>query len=145
MNMRERLDKHHILDIRDVNALKSIVEEAEAEVVLHLAAQPLVQKSYEDPLGTWSTNVQGTLNLLEGLKTVENKCSVVAVTTDKVYANKEWEYGYREVDRLGGIDPYSASKAATEIAIESWRASFCGDAIHQNPNIAIATARSGNM
>ena len=95
------------------------------EVVFHLAAQPLVRESYKNPLETWSTNLLGSLNILESLTIIKNNCAVIMVTTDKVYKNMEWEYGYRENDQLGGHDPYSASKAATEIAISSWRDSFC--------------------
>jgi CDP-glucose 4,6-dehydratase len=90
-------------------------------------------------------NVQGSLNLLEAIKPLKNPCSVVMVTTDKVYANQEWDYGYREIDQLGGHDPYSASKAAAELAVASWRSSFCGTAEHQSTNLAIATARAGNV
>ena len=110
-----------------------------------LAAQPLVRRSYEQPLLTWSTNVQGSLHLLEALKQLQHHCSVVMVTTDKVYENREWDHGYRETDRLGGLDPYSASKAAAELAIASWRASFCGSASHQTNKLAIAAARAGNV
>ena len=136
---------HHLGDVSDFQALYRCVQDAQPEVVLHLAAQPLVRRSYRDPLGTWSTNVQGSLHLLEALKPVQHSCAVVMVTTDKVYANREWDYGYREDDRLGGHDPYSASKAAAELAIASWRASFCGQAAHQTPHLAIATARAGNV
>ena len=137
--------QHQLADVSDLNALKEWVELAQPEVVLHLAAQPLVRRSYIDPLSTWSTNVQGSLNLLESLKSLKHPCAVVMVTTDKVYENKEWFYGYRESDRLGGHDPYSASKAAAEIAIASWRSSFCGNAVHQTPYLRIATARAGNV
>ena len=137
--------RHHLGDVRDLEALQNVVADAQPEVVLHLAAQPLVLRSYRDPLGTWAINVQGSLNLLEALKPLQHPCAVVMVTTDKVYANREWDYGYREEDRLGGHDPYSASKAAAEIAIASWRASFCGTATHQTPHLAIATARAGNV
>jgi len=136
---------HHLGDLRDLQALQEVVHQAQPEVVLHLAAQPLVRRSYRDPLGTWATNVQGSLNLLEALKPVQHPCAVLMVTTDKVYANREWEYGYREEDRLGGHDPYSASKAAAELAIASWRDSFCGPGSHQTPHLAIATARAGNV
>ena len=132
-------------DIADLNSLRGWVQKAQPEVVFHLAAQPLVRQSYQDPLGTWSTNVQGSLNLLEALKSLQHNCSVVLITTDKVYQNREWFYGYRESDRLGGHDPYSASKAAAELAINSWRASFCGTASHQTPYLRIATARAGNV
>ena len=145
LQLETRLQRHHIADIRDPQALAEIVAACQPEVVLHLAAQPLVRRSYRDPLGTWATNVQGSLNLLEALKPLQRPCAVVMVTTDKVYANQEWDYGYREDDRLGGHDPYSVSKAAAELAIASWRSSFCGGAVHQNPHLAIATARAGNV
>jgi CDP-glucose 4,6-dehydratase len=138
-------DSHCIGDIRNPQIVAAAVEASQPEVVLHLAAQPLVLRSYEDPLGTWNTNVQGSLNLLQALKPLEHTCSVVMVTTDKVYANEEWDFGYRESDRLGGHDPYSASKAAAELGIASWRDSFCGSADHQTPHLAIATARAGNV
>ena len=136
---------HQLGDLRDLESLQQVVEDAQPEVVLHLAAQPLVRRSYRDPLGTWTTNVQGSLHLLEALKPLQHPCAVVMVTTDKVYANREWDYGYREEDRLGGHDPYSASKAAAELAIASWRASFCGSGALQTPHLAIATARAGNV
>ena len=136
---------HHLGDLNDSTALQEVVRQAKPQVVLHLAAQPLVRRSYRDPLGTWATNVQGTLQLLEALKSLNQACAVVLVTTDKVYANREWDYGYREEDRLGGHDPYSASKSAAELAIASWRASFCGSAAHQTPYLALATARAGNV
>lgn len=136
---------HHLGDLRDLASLQSIVDTAQPEVVLHLAAQPLVRRSYDDPLGTWSTNVMGSLHLLEALKSISHTCSVVMVTTDKVYENREWVYGYRELDPLGGHDPYSASKAGAELAIASWRLSFCGSASHQTPYLRIASARAGNV
>jgi CDP-glucose 4,6-dehydratase len=137
--------RHRPGDLRDLEALQRVVAEAQPEAVVHLAAQPLVRRSYRDPIGTWSTNVQGSLHLLESLMPLQHPCAVVMVTTDKVYANREWDYGYREDDRLGGHDPYSASKAAAELAIASWRASFCGTGAHQSPHLAIATARAGNV
>ena len=136
---------HRIGDLHDASALHQLVAESRPHVVLHLAAQPLVRRSYEQPLLTWSTNVQGSLHLLEALKQLQHRCSVVMVTTDKVYENREWDHGYRETDRLGGLDPYSASKAAAELAIASWRASFCGSASHQTNKLAIAAARAGNV
>jgi len=145
LQLEQRLHRHHLADIRDAKGLAAIADSAQPEIVLHLAAQPLVRRSYRDPLGTWATNVQGSLNLLEALKPLQHPCAVVMVTTDKVYANKEWDYGYRETDRLGGHDPYSASKAAAELAIASWRKSFCGPASHQSPHLAIASARAGNV
>ena len=137
---------HHLVgDLHDLNALQRVVDDAGPQVVLHLAAQPLVRRSYEKPLLTWSTNVQGSLHVLESLKSFNHSCAVVMVTTDKVYENREWDHGYRETDRLGGTDPYSASKAAAELAIASWRSSFCGSAAHQTGHLSIATARAGNV
>ena len=89
-----------------------------------MAAQALVQESYKDPITTWSTNLMGTINLLESARRINNHCSFVCVTTDKVYENKDWCYGYRENDNLGGIDPYSASKAASEIALKKLEKKF---------------------
>jgi len=145
LELSKHLCRHFIADIRDLRSISQIVDSCKPEVVFHLAAQPLVRRSYRDPLTTWSTNVQGCLNLLEALKAINHLCAVVIVTTDKVYANREWAHGYRETDRLGGHDPYSASKAAAELAIESWRSSFCGDGTLQTPYLRIATARAGNV
>ena len=145
LELAQRLERHHIADIREPQALAEIVQACQPQVVFHLATQPLVRRSHQDPLGTWATNVQGSLHVLEALKPLQHPCAVVMVTTDKVYENQEWEYGYRESDRLGGHDPYSASKAAAELAIASWRASFCGMAPHQSPQLSIATARAGNV
>ena len=137
--------QHQIGDLADLNALTDLVNRSQPEVVVHLAAQPLVRRSYIDPLGTWRTNVMGSLHLLEALKGLRHSCAVVMVTTDKVYQNREWVHGYRETDRLGGHDPYSASKAGAELAVASWRASFCGSAEHQTTYLKIATARAGNV
>ncbi len=136
---------HNEGDLRDIEHLRKVVQRFQPDVVIHLAAQPLVRRSYINPLETWSTNVLGTLNLLEALRPSQHLCAVVIVTTDKVYLNQEWTYGYRENDSLGGHDPYSASKAALEIAVSSWRSSFCGTALHQTPYLKIATARAGNV
>jgi CDP-glucose 4,6-dehydratase len=133
------------LDINDGEALSALVQTVQPDVVLHLAAQPLVRRSYSEPLLTWRTNVLGTIHLLEALRALPGACSLVAITTDKVYANREWEHGYREHDPLGGHDPYSSSKAAAELAIASWRSSFCGSAAHQKPDLAIASMRAGNV
>jgi len=134
-----------LVDLRDRQAVQCAVRRFQPEIVLHLAAQPLVRRSYGDPIGTWSTNVLGSLHLLDALQPLNTPCAVVMVTTDKVYENREWLHGYRETDRLGGHDPYSSSKAAMELAVASWRASFCGPANHQNPHLRIATARAGNV
>lgn len=136
---------HREANISNLSLLNAFVEECQPEIVFHLAAQPLVRLSYEDPIGTWGTNVMGSLKVLESLKHLRHKCSVVMITTDKVYENKEWQFGYRENDRLGGHDPYSSSKAAAEIAIASWKNSFCGNQDHQTSYLNIATARAGNV
>ncbi len=139
------ISESHLIDICNLEELRDVIFRIKPEIVFHLAAQPLVIKSYHDPIETWRTNVIGSLNLLESLRDLRNVCSIVMVTTDKVYENREWDFGYRENDKLGGKDPYSASKAACEIAISSWRSSFCGSKPNQNPFLAIATARSGNV
>lgn len=136
---------HHFGDLHDIEALNNFVASTQPQIVFHLAAQPLVRRSYQEPLLTWSTNVQCSLHLLEAARQLNNQCAVVMVTTDKVYLNREWNFGYRETDRLGGYDPYSASKAAAELAISSYRSSFCGTASHQTEFLAIASARAGNV
>ena len=105
LQLAERLQRHQIGDIRDAQVLAHLSAACQPEVVLHLAAQPLVRRSYRDPLGTWATNVQGSLHLLEALRPLAHPCAVVMVTTDKVYENREWPFGYRESDRLGGRRP----------------------------------------
>jgi len=140
LELADRLD-HRICDIRDAQKVAKIVDSFQPDIVLHLAAQPLVIRSYDYPLETWSTNVIGTANVLEAIRTVTGQCAAVMVTTDKVYENLEWEYGYRENDRLGGHDPYSASKAAAELVSASWRKSF----FSKQGNIRVATARAGNV
>ena len=137
--------KEFLIDIRNFHKLSSKVKEIYPDIIFHLAAQPLVRKSYKNPLETWETNVLGTLNLLESLKKINKKCSVVIITTDKVYKNLNMHCGYREDDELGGYDPYSASKAACELAVSSWRDSFCGRNNELNNFLKISTARSGNV
>lgn len=130
----------HFCDLRDAVQLTELVRRAEPEIVFHLAAQPLVRKSYSEPLDTLSTNVIGTANLLNAMRGLPSVKVAVMVTTDKVYSNKEWIWPYRENDALGGYDPYSASKAASEIVISSYRDSFLAD-----QGIAVASARAGNV
>jgi len=129
------------LDIRNNNTLTRIINEVQPEIVFHLAAQPLVRRSYADPLQTWSTNVMGTANLLEACRRIDTVRAIVVVTSDKCYENQEWKQGYIEDDRLGGHDPYSASKAATEILAASYRSAFFYD--RNSP--LLATARAGNV
>jgi len=144
LGVDQKID-HRIGDVRDSTFVKRVVLEVKPDIVLHLAAQPLVRKSYQSPVATWETNVMGTINILESLRSLKQHCAVVIITTDKVYHNKEWHYGYRESDQLGGHDPYSSSKAAAEIAVESWRSSFCGNQPHQSNDLFIASARAGNV
>lgn len=136
LGLAGRLD-HAVVDLRDAGAVAVRVAAVAPEVVFHLGAQSLVQRSYAKPVETWATNVLGTVHLLDALGALARPVAVVIVTTDKVYENREWVHGYRETDRLGGHDPYSASKAAAEIAVDSWRKSFGG--------LRIATARAGNV
>ena len=112
------------IDIRKSNELSECVNDIKPDFVFHLAAQALVRQSYDDPVATYQTNVMGTLNLLEALRSLEKKCTVVLITSDKCYNNVEWVWGYRETDALGGPDPYSASKEAAELMIRSHVKSF---------------------
>ncbi|AGZ36246.1 MULTISPECIES: CDP-glucose 4,6-dehydratase [Pseudomonas] len=132
-------------DLRDLAALLEVVAEVQPEIVLHLAAQPLVREAYRDPLGTYSSNVMGTLNLLEAVRQVGGVRACVLVTTDKVYANQEWPWPYRENEALGGHDPYSSSKACCELLAQSYAASFFPAAKHAEHGLALATARAGNV
>jgi CDP-glucose 4,6-dehydratase len=128
-------------DIREYVGLENIVVRVKPDIVFHLAAQALVRRSYFDPLTTWSTNVQGTANLLEACRHEKTVQAIVAVTTDKCYENKEWLWGYRENDRLGGRDPYSASKAGAELVAASFRQSY----FSKEGSALLATARAGNV
>ena len=129
-------------DIRDLNKLKKIINSSKPDFVFHLAAQALVRKSYLDPLETWNTNLIGTLNVLESLRILKKKCACVLITSDKCYQNNEWFWGYRENDRLGGSDPYSASKACAEIAIKSYLDSFFST---DESLVRITSVRAGNV
>ncbi len=140
LNLDRRL-RHVTGDVRDYAALGRLMEETQPRFVFHLAAQPLVRRSYREPRYTWETNVLGTVNLLESLRLVTGPCAAVIVTSDKCYENKEWVHGYRETDPLGGHDPYSSSKAAAEVAVASWRTSF----LSASPRIRIASVRAGNV
>lgn len=132
--------KHIQGDVRDLDHLKSVFSQFQPEIVIHLAAQPIVREGYMNPVYTYETNVLGTVNILECVRV--NSCvkSVLNVTTDKVYENKEWEWGYRENDSLNGFDPYSNSKSCSELVTHSYLKSF-----FSNSNVAISTARAGNV
>ena len=134
-----------IADIRDKEKLSAEINSFQPDFIFHLAAQPLVLKSYEEPLYTFETNVTGTANLLEAVRNLGKPCFVVVITTDKVYENIEQHYAYKENDKLGGYDPYSASKAATEIVVESYRNSFFNYNNFPGHQKAIATVRAGNV
>jgi CDP-glucose 4,6-dehydratase len=129
-----------IADLNDAAAVRASIDKAQPDFIFHLAAQPLVRLSYDEPTLTFATNVMGTINVLEAARELKKPCALVCATTDKVYENREWIYGYREVDPLGGYDPYSASKAAAEIAIACWRRSF-----FQKHPVRVASARAGNV
>ena len=132
-------------DIRDGAALDRAIGEFAPEIVLHLAAQPLVRLSYADPIGTYETNVIGTARVLDAIRRTPSVRAAVVVTTDKCYENKEWLWGYRETDPLGGFDPYSSSKACSEIVAAAFRQSYFPVARHGEHGVAIATARAGNV
>lgn len=132
-------------DVRDFLRLKTSLADARPEVVIHMAAQTVVRRGYEDPVETYSTNVMGTANLLQALREVEHPCVVVVVTSDKCYENREWAWGYREIDRLGGHDPYSNSKACQEFVAATFRESYFHAGGPKQFKIAVATARAGNV
>lgn len=127
-------------DIRDFEHLNQIFDKYQPEIVIHLAAQPIVRESYKSPVYTYETNVMGTVHILEAIRLHECVKSFVNVTTDKVYQNNEWEWGYREIDRLDGYDPYSNSKSCSELVTSSYKKSFFSDR-----DIAISTCRAGNV
>lgn len=127
-------------DIRDFEAMKKAFDAAQPEIVLHLAAQPIVRESYRDPMGTYSTNVMGTVNILECVRQSDCVKSFLNVTTDKVYKNNEWDWGYRENEMLDGYDPYSNSKSCSELVTHSYKSSFL-----EAKDVAVSTARAGNV
>ncbi|RVT75842.1 CDP-glucose 4,6-dehydratase [Flavobacterium sufflavum] len=134
-----------IADLRDKQRLQKEVVDFQPDFVFHLAAQPLVRLSYEIPAETFEVNAIGTANVLDAVRLLNKSCSVVLITTDKVYHNNEWLYPYRENDRLGGYDPYSASKACTELVIDSYRNSFFNIKNYSQHQKGIAVARAGNV
>ena len=143
MDLDRRLE-HEIGEIRDGGQLARAVRDSAPEVVFHLAAQPLVRRSYRDPVVTFDTNVMGTVRLLEAVRLAGTVRAVVVVTSDKCYENREWIWGYREGDPLGGHDPYSSSKACAEFATAAYRASFFTGHSEQDATI-IASVRAGNV
>jgi CDP-glucose 4,6-dehydratase len=143
--VREVLTDHVESDVRDLDRLRESLRQCQPDVVFHLAAQPLVRESYRCPLETFETNVMGTANLLEAVRTLGLRCAVVIVTSDKCYENFEWQWGYRESDRLGGRDPYSGSKGAAELVTSSYHRSFFPVDRLREHGVAVATARAGNV
>ncbi len=130
-------------DIRDLAHLRQVFEKTRPEIVIHMAAQPIVRESYKDPVYTYETNVMGTVHVLECVRTCESVRSLVNVTTDKVYRNREWEWGYRENEELNGYDPYSNSKSCSELVTSCYKNAFFGEA-SKRP-VAVSTARAGNV
>lgn len=136
------IEKSYIADIRDLASLQKAMSDTKPNVVIHMAAQPLVRYSYANPVETYATNVMGTVHVLESMRTIDSVCATVVVTTDKCYENKEWAWGYRENEPMGGYDPYSNSKGCAELVTSAYRQSY-----FSNPNSTnkIASARAGNV
>ncbi|EAI4828509.1 CDP-glucose 4,6-dehydratase [Campylobacter lari] len=146
LSMQEIFEKSYFEDINEYTKLENALFECDPEIIFHLAAQPLVRYSYKNPIETFQTNVIGTLNILNIARKLKNLKAIVVITTDKVYENKEWYWGYKELDPLGGYDPYSASKACAEIVTNSIRQSFFNvDEFKKSHNVLIASARAGNV
>lgn len=139
-NIAAEMENSTIGNVCSYQGLLRSLKESDAEIVIHMAAQPLVRQSYQDPIGTYETNVMGTVHILEAIRHCKTVKSFVNVTTDKVYLNKEWEWGYRESDRLDGYDPYSNSKSCSELVTSSYKKSFFSDG-----SVAISTCRAGNV
>lgn len=139
VRLAERME-HHVVDIRDYSAVSNHIDQFQPEIIFHLAAQPLVRLSYKNPLKTYETNVMGTVHVLEAARHAGSVKAIVNVTTDKCYENREWIWGYREHEHMGGHDPYSSSKGCAELISSAYRKSFLEEA-----GIAMATARAGNV
>ncbi|MCG8307511.1 MAG: CDP-glucose 4,6-dehydratase [Cytophagales bacterium] len=135
----------HIGDINNYEEFKAYIQKSKPDIVFHLAAQALVRDSYIKPLETFQTNVMGTAHLLQAVKELELSTTIVTVTSDKAYENKEWLFGYREIDEFGGYDPYSASKGSAEIAISSWKRSFFHPERYAEHGVKITSVRAGNV
>ena len=131
-------------DVRDFPCLRAAIDECRPEVVIHMAAQSVVRRGYEDPIETYSSNVMGTVHVLEAVRQLKRPCVIVNVTSDKCYENREWVWGYRETERMGGRDPYSNSKGCAELVTSAYRESFFPSAAIDRHGIALASARAGN-
>lgn len=145
LNIKDVINGEWINDIRDFEKVASAVNDVKPDIVFHLAAQPLVRESYKNPIETYSVNVMGTVNLLEAVKSCNSIKAVINVTTDKCYDNKEWVWGYREDEPLGGYDPYSSSKACSELVTSAYRNSFFNPNNYAQHGVAVASARAGNV
>ena len=144
-NVESNLEKSHIADIRDLEKLQKAMAEAKPEIVIHMAAQPLVRYSYVNPVETYATNVMGTVHVLESIRSLDSVRAAVVVTTDKCYENKEWAWGYRENEPMGGHDPYSNSKGCAELVTSAYRQSYFAPEKYDQHKVAIASARAGNV
>ena len=132
-------------DIRDLTKLKDFIQEVKPDIIFHLAAQALVRESYEDPIYTIETNINGTVHVLEAVRQLKLSTNIVIVTSDKCYDNKEWIHGYRENDPMGGFDPYSVSKGAAELIVSAWRNSYFSTDKYDDHGVKLASARAGNV
>ncbi|HRI80511.1 MAG TPA: CDP-glucose 4,6-dehydratase [Cyclobacteriaceae bacterium] len=141
LGLMNKID-HRVLDIRDLDSMKKVFLEVKPDFLFHLAAQPIVARSYDDPVETISTNVLGTTNILEALRALQQPCSAVIITSDKCYDNVEWIWGYKETDALGGKDPYSASKGAAELIVKTYYQSYFSK---PGSLIRIISVRAGNV
>jgi CDP-glucose 4,6-dehydratase len=139
------LEQSHIADIRDLEKLQKAMTDAKPEVVIHMAAQPLVRYSYANPVETYATNVMGTVHVLESIRSLDCVRAAVIVTTDKCYENKEWAWGYRENEPMGGHDPYSNSKGCAELVTSAYRKSYFSSEKYDLHRVAVASARAGNV
>ena len=144
-NVASRLASHRIADIRDFSILRQAMEEVQPDIVLHLAAQPLVRLSYREPRDTYETNVMGTVNLLEAVRHTDSVRVCQVITSDKCYENREWVYAYRENDAMGGYDPYSNSKGCAELVVSSYRQSFFHPEHIDEHGVSLASCRAGNV
>ncbi len=141
----DKLVTSTIADVRDGEALRVALHAATPEIVIHMAAQPLIRESYRSPVETYAVNVMGTVNLLEAIRSCDSVRAVVNVTTDKCYENQEWHWGYRENEPMGGYDPYSSSKACSELVTAAYRNSFFNQEDFESHGVALASARAGNV
>jgi len=139
-DIEQKMKSHHIGDIRNIDAIKTVVKECNPEIIIHMAAQPLVLRSYDDPVESYMTNVIGTANVFEAARECSELKAIVNITTDKCYENKEWYWGYRENEAFGGHDPYSSSKACAELVTTTYRKCF-----FSQQGVQLASVRAGNV